>query len=86
MGVKKLADMLHLLPCTLLCVVPWCLLVSPVLLSMIGEADSVARAGSGLEIRISSLGLMWSVKILISDLVKSNHSSSLRALECFCYS
>lgn len=54
---RKLANVLCPLPYTLIFVVSWCLLVSPVLLSMTGEVeDSVARADSGLEVRISNLG------------------------------
>lgn len=52
--------MLSLLLYTLIFGVSWCLLVSPELLSMIGELeDSVGKSQrSGLEVRISSLGLM----------------------------
>lgn len=62
MGVRDLANMLSLLPYILIFVVFWCLLVSPVLLSMTGEVeDNCGKSQrSGLDVRISSLILMGS--------------------------
>lgn len=81
MGVRNLTNIVSLLSYTFIFVVSWCLLVSPVLLFMTGEVeDRVARARSGLKVRISGLGLMGLLRILTSDLVKSNHSSRANML------